>query len=134
MLCGEAVPVPGAPPPVGEIGVAPRLPVIPCRVVNSVVLTPERNREAVAAAIRHAITRKCQVVSMSLGIPFMPFFATGGMGHVVDEAYEAGMILVAPAARSSTACATRPSTTGPSASAGSRRRSGSGSNMASARR
>lgn len=95
VLCGEAVPVPGTPAPVGEIGVAPRLPVIPCRVVNSVALTPERNREAVAAAIRHAITRKCQVVSMSLGVPFMPFFATGGMGHAVDEAYEAGMILVA---------------------------------------
>ena len=32
---------------------------------------------------------------MSLGIPFIPFFATGGMGHAVDEAYEAGLILVA---------------------------------------
>jgi subtilisin family serine protease len=32
---------------------------------------------------------------MSLGIPFIPFFATGGMGHAVDEAYEAGIILVA---------------------------------------
>jgi subtilisin family serine protease len=95
VLCGDAVPVPGTPLPTGELGVAPRLPVVPCRIVNSVVLTPEYNREAVAAGIRHAITRRCQVVSMSLGIPFMPFFATGGMGHAVDEAYEAGLILVA---------------------------------------
>lgn len=95
VLCAEAVPIPGTPVPPSEIGVAPRLPVIPCRVVNSVVLTPERNREAVAAGIRHAITHKCQVVSMSLGVPFMPFFATGGMGHAVDEAYEAGLIMVA---------------------------------------
>ena len=95
VLCGEAVRIPGMPAPPSEIGVAPRLPVVPCRIVNRVVLTPEQNREAVAAGIRHAITRKCQVVSMSLGIPFIPFFATGGMGHAVDEAYEAGLILVA---------------------------------------
>lgn len=95
VLCGEAVALPGIPAPAAEIAVAPRLPVIPCRVVNSVVLSPEHNREAVAAGIRHAIARRCQVVSMSLGVPFMPPFATGGMGHAVDEAYEAGVILVA---------------------------------------
>lgn len=95
VLCGEPVGLPGVPAPAVEIAVAPRLPVIPCRVVNSVVLAPERNREAVAAGIRHAIARRCQVVSMSLGVPFMPPFATGGMGHAVDEAYEAGIILVA---------------------------------------
>ena len=94
ILCGEAVPVPGQPSP-GEISVAPRLPVIPCRVVNSVVLRPEHNREAVAAGIRHAVVRRCQVVSISLGIPFMTPFTTGGMGHAVDEAYESGIIIVA---------------------------------------
>lgn len=95
VLCAEAVPLPGQPPPESAIGVAPRLPVLPCRVVDSVVLWPEANRAAVAAGIRHALARKCQVVSISLGVPFMPFFATGGLGHAVDEAYEAGMIVVA---------------------------------------
>jgi subtilisin family serine protease len=94
ILCGEAVPIGDDTAP-SEIGVAPRLPVIPCRVVNSVVLKPERNREAVAAGIRHALLRKCQVVSTSLGVPFMTPFSTGGLGHAVDEAYEAGIILVA---------------------------------------
>lgn len=75
-----------------EIGVAPRLPVVPCRIVNRVVLTPEIQRKRVAAGIRHALAQNCAVVSMSLGIP--TFWETGGMGRAVDEAYEAGLILV----------------------------------------
>jgi Subtilase family len=75
--------------------VAPRLPVVPCRIVNRVVLTPERNREAVAAGIAHARGKACQVISISLGIPFFPPNATGGMGRAVDRAYEDGVIVVA---------------------------------------
>jgi subtilisin family serine protease len=59
------------------------------------VLTPERNREAVAEGIRHARAKGCQVISISLGIPFFPPNATGGMGRAVDRAYEAGTIIVA---------------------------------------
>lgn len=89
VLCGVATD-----PDVGsELGVAPRLPVVPCRIVNRVVLTPETQRERVAKGINHARRKKCQVVSMSLGIP--TFWAKGGMGKAVDKAYEAGIIMVA---------------------------------------
>jgi subtilisin family serine protease len=95
VVCGDAQPLPSEQPPESEIGVAPRLPVVPCRIVNRVVLTPERNREAVAAGIAHARDKGCQVISISLGIPFFPPNATGGMGRAVDRAYEAGVIIVA---------------------------------------
>jgi subtilisin family serine protease len=92
VLCGDAPA--GAP---SEIGVAPRLPVVPCRIVNSVVLRPERKREAVAKAITHVREKGCRVVSISLGIPSFPPGTTGGMGRAVDRAYEAGVIVVAAA-------------------------------------
>jgi subtilisin family serine protease len=95
IVCGDAQPPPGEEPPDSEIGVAPRLPVVPCRIVNRVVLTPERNREAVAAGIQHCRGKGCQVISISLGIPFFPPNATGGMGRAVDRAYEEGAIIVA---------------------------------------
>jgi Subtilase family len=95
VVCGDAQPLPGEAAPESEIGVAPRLPVVPCRIVNRVVLTPERNREAVAEGIGHALAKGCQVISISLGMPFFPPNATGGMGRAVDEAYETGAIIVA---------------------------------------
>jgi subtilisin family serine protease len=95
LLCGEAQPLPAGEVAESEIGVAPRLPVVPCRIVNRVVLTPERNREAVAEGIKHARAKDCQVISISLGMPFFPPNQTGGMGRAVDRAYEAGVIIVA---------------------------------------
>jgi subtilisin family serine protease len=95
IICGDAQPLPNGETAPSEIGVAPRLPVVPCRIVNRVVLTPERNREAVAAGIAHARATGCQVISISLGIPFFPPNATGGMGRAVDRAYEAGVIVIA---------------------------------------
>ncbi|GBD45128.1 Subtilisin BL [bacterium HR40] len=80
-----------------ELGVAPGLPVVPYRVVRWVVLSPERARERVAQAIRLAIARGIPVVSISLGVPFFPPGTTGGMGRAMDEAYEAGAIVVAAA-------------------------------------
>ena len=76
-----------------EVGVAPRLPVIPCRVVKSVVLGAPDHREAVAEGIRHAISKGCSVVSISLGFPFIPW-GDNPMGKAVDEAYEKGIIVV----------------------------------------
>jgi subtilisin family serine protease len=95
IVCGDAGSLPGGSAPESEIGVAPRLPVVPCRIVNSVVLTPERTREAVAAGINHARAKRCQVISISLGIPFFLPTTTGGMGRAVDRAYEDGVIIVA---------------------------------------
>jgi len=95
ILCGEAVEQPGTPPIGSEIGVAPRLPVVPCRVVNSVVLMKKEHRHAVADGIRHALGQGCPVVSISLGIPVILNFGRNHMGWAVDAAYEAGVIIVA---------------------------------------
>lgn len=97
VLCGDLD------PPVvdngisSEIGVAPRLPVVPCRIVNRVALTPERNRFAVARGIRHCADMDCQVISISLGMPFFLPGQDGGLGRTVDRAYEDGIIIVAAA-------------------------------------
>ncbi len=93
LLCGDATRLGAAPE--SEIGIAPRLPVVPCRIVNSVVLIRERHRTAVADGIRHAMGAGCRVVSMSLGTPTFPPNMTGGMGRAVDDAYDAGIIMTA---------------------------------------
>ena len=80
-----------------EIGIAPRLPLVPCRIVDRVVLTPETQRERVAEGIRHAIDKRCAVISMSLGTPFFWPGTTGGMGRAVDRAYNRGIIMVGAA-------------------------------------
>ncbi|HEX6014964.1 MAG TPA: S8/S53 family peptidase [Geminicoccaceae bacterium] len=95
ILCGDAVRMPGEGEIGSPVGVAPRLPVVPCRVVTSVVLHGEERRLAVARGIRHAIAQGCDAVSISLGIPSFPIWALGEMGQAVDEAYEAGLIVVA---------------------------------------
>jgi endonuclease G len=75
------------------IGVAPGLPLVPCRVVNWVVLHTIRSRERVALGIRHAIDHGCQVVSMSLGTPLW----SDALNQAVFAAHERGIILVAAA-------------------------------------
>ncbi len=92
VICGDARRL--KTPPASVVGTAPGVPLVPCRVVNSVILTGERNRTAVSAGIRHAMAKGCQVVSISLGTPTFPW-RSGRMGHAVDAAYEAGVIVVA---------------------------------------
>ena len=75
------------------IGVAPGLPLVPCRVVNWVVLFGSASRERVAAGIQHAIACGCRVVSMSLG----GLAGNKAMNEAVIEAYNRGIILVAAA-------------------------------------
>lgn len=93
VLCGLAE----DPRVASGIGVAPRLPVVPCRVVRWVVLSPESARERVAEGLRFARRQGIPVVSASLGVPFFLPGTTGGMGRAVDEAYEDGMVVVAAA-------------------------------------
>lgn len=97
VLCGDADPPESDSGATSEVGIAPRLPTVPCRVVNRVVLTPERNREAVAEGIKHCRKLGCQVISISLGIPFFFPGTGGGLGRAVDKAYERGMIIVGAA-------------------------------------
>ena len=93
VLCGDAAELPGEAAIDSEIGVAPRLPVVPCRVTTSVFLKDPERQAAVAEGIRHAVRKRCQVVSISLGSPTIS--KGTGLGQAVDEAYEAGVIVVA---------------------------------------
>lgn len=82
----------------GFSGCAPGLPVVPYRVVDDILLDPaafpEKNWPRMAKALRHAVgTAGCRFVSISLG----GFGPTRDFGRAVDEAYEAGVIIVAAA-------------------------------------
>ncbi|PWC54298.1 S8/S53 family peptidase [Azospirillum sp. TSO22-1] len=76
-------------------GVAPGVTVIPYRITNTVVIDFAGNPTRIAQAMRHAVSDAgCHVVSVSLGDPCVP---AEGFGAAVDDAYEAGVILVAAA-------------------------------------
>lgn len=93
VICGDARRL--DPDAATEVGVAPGLPVVPFRCVNSVVLIRERHRERVALGIDRAIAAGCRVISISLGVPFFTSDATGGLGRAVDRAYQQGVIIAA---------------------------------------
>lgn len=74
-----------------KIGVAPGVPVVPCRAVRSVVLMTDAARGRVADSIDHLVAAGCQVISISLG-----WMSGGGeMGRALDRAYMAGVIVCA---------------------------------------
>lgn len=77
----------------GFTGIAPRLPLIPCRVTDSSIIDSGAAR-AVGDAINQTVARRrAKVVSISLG-NIIPYKA---MGQAVDRAYEAGVIVIAAA-------------------------------------
>jgi subtilisin family serine protease len=77
----------------GFNGIAPGLPLIPCRVTDSSLIDVPASR-AIAKAIDAAIDgSSAQVVSISLG-QLIPFKV---MGKAIDKAYEKGVIIVAAA-------------------------------------
>jgi subtilisin family serine protease len=79
-------------------GCAPRLPIVPYRVVDDVVLDAivrtDRSWEYLTEALLHAVGEaQCQIVSISLG----GMRPTRAFGRAVDRAYESGVIVVAAA-------------------------------------
>jgi subtilisin family serine protease len=74
------------------IGVAPRLPVIPYRVSDTVVIGSKKVRANIAAAIHDAIDKACEVITISLGFPLMGGAGTL-VGEAVDRAYDHGVII-----------------------------------------
>lgn len=73
----------------GYIGGAPIAEVVPLRISESVVIMNSKN---FAAAIRYAIEKGCEVVTMSMaGKP------DNRMAQAVNDAYEAGLLIVSAA-------------------------------------
>lgn len=82
----------GVDPAVGFLGLAPRVPIIPYRV-NDDVLIDDRAVVAIGKAIMDAIDRNgCGLVAISLGFPIVE---SGEMGAAVDYAYEQGVLVIA---------------------------------------
>ncbi|MCB9959834.1 MAG: S8/S53 family peptidase [Rhodospirillaceae bacterium] len=75
-------------------GVAAGVTVVPFRVTNTVVINFFGSRTPLGAALRRAQKAQCGVVNISMGDPCRADHDTGA---AVDEAYEAGMIIVAAA-------------------------------------
>jgi len=91
VLCGDAHEV-GKP---YYLGVAPGLPIIPYRVTNTVFLREKDIRRNVATAIHEAVRLRSDVLSFSIGWPWLSFFSSRPMAKAVDAAYEKGVIIVA---------------------------------------
>lgn len=75
-------------------GVAPRVRLVPFRVCDFVVIDTASGHNRLDRAMRLAIEKGCEVISISLGEPCNPGEA---WRQAVDEAYEAGVIVVAAA-------------------------------------
>jgi subtilisin family serine protease len=72
------------------LGIAPGLPITPYRVNDNSILSGQACR-AIGRALDDVIAQgRCQVVSISLGFPFV---LDKAMGKAVDRAYEAGIII-----------------------------------------
>jgi len=89
-------------------GVAPGVPVVPYRATNRVFIADDKNSSRIGRAIKDAVAKNCEVISISLGYPqlgskifFVNIFRDilgkrdRTLGEAVDEAYEKGVIIVA---------------------------------------
>lgn len=77
------------------LGVAPRVPVVPYRVTDFIVIDTLFWQNRMGEAINHAVFNSgCRILSISLGDPC---YAPSEMGRAVDQAYERGVIIVAAA-------------------------------------
>ncbi len=77
------------------LGIAPRVPVVPYRVTDFVVIDTLGWQNRMGEAINHAVlSTGCSVLSISLGDPC---YAPSEMGRAIDQAYERGVIVVAAA-------------------------------------
>lgn len=79
--------------PAKYTGVAPKLPVVPYRVTDTVLAGSPEVSSNIALAIRHAVyVTNCQIISISLG---WPTANNTDLGNAIDHAYENGVIVVA---------------------------------------
>jgi subtilisin family serine protease len=77
----------------GFTGIAPRLPLIPCRVTDSVIIDSGAAK-AVGDAINETVAKnRAKIVSISLG----NIFGYKAMGQAVDRAYDKGVLVIAAA-------------------------------------
>jgi len=76
-------------------GVAPGLPLVPFRAITSVIPFSRKEQARLARAVDRAVGLHCEVISMSMGSPFVTLPRPSRLGEAIDRAYEAGIIVVA---------------------------------------
>lgn len=90
VICGHDVTAPGG----TYLGVAPKVPLVPVRIANTVLIT-HAQRE-LAEALRYLINDvKVSVVNLSMG--FLPRTQIKALDKAIDETYMAGVIFVCAA-------------------------------------
>lgn len=90
VICGDDAAAPGG----AYLGVAPRVPLVPVRIANVVLIT-HAQRE-LAEALRYLVhSAKVSVINLSMG--FLPRTQMKVLDRAIDECYEAGVILVCAA-------------------------------------
>ena len=89
VICGRDPAGPGSP----YLGVAPRVPLVPVRIANHVLIS-HAQRE-LASALDYLVEAGVSVVNLSMG--FLPRFQMGVLDRAIDRAYEAGVIFVCAA-------------------------------------
>lgn len=77
----------------GFFGAAPRVPHIPVRISDSIIIN--HVQEPLANAIEHLVHHGCQVITLSMGMTLT--YVTGRLKDALDYAYEQGVIFVAAA-------------------------------------
>jgi len=90
VICGHDLTAPGG----HYLGIAPKVPLVPVRIANIVLIT-HAQRE-LAQALRYLVNdAKVSVINLSMG--FLPRIQLGVLDKAVDEAYLAGVIFVCAA-------------------------------------
>ncbi|WBY02915.1 S8/S53 family peptidase [Ramlibacter tataouinensis] len=89
VICGHDPVGPGSP----YLGVAPRVPLVPVRIANHVLIS-HAQRE-LASALDYLVGAGVSVINLSMG--FLPRLQMGVLDRAIDRAYEAGVIFVCAA-------------------------------------
>jgi len=77
----------------GFFGAAPRVPYIPVRISDSVIIN--HVQEPLSLAIEHLVRHGCGVITLSMGMALT--YVTDRLQRAIDYAYEQGVILVCAA-------------------------------------
>jgi Subtilase family len=90
VICGHDVAAPGG----NYLGVAPKVPLVPVRIANTVLIT--HAQQELAEALRYLVNdAKVSVVNLSMG--FLPRTQIKALDKAIDETYMAGVILICAA-------------------------------------
>ncbi len=90
VICGSDPAAPGG----TYLGVAPKVPLVPVRIANTVLIT--HAQQELAAALRYLVNEaRVSVINLSMG--FLPRTQMGVLDKAIDEAYLAGVVFVCAA-------------------------------------